>query len=187
MFVTASPVTCVLVATPDSSDGEQVPMILGKQHQQMKSLLHPSDATRAQYARIHGYHSAKRTSMMIAIAVCLLLAVASVTDKSRLGTAAVFQTAIAHMKVKHGMGLVLSPTDLAPHASVASRDGMVVEVAKGRSGLAGIRRGDKLLTVNGIAVKTFREARREIQRSGGTTTLVVKRGEQSLAFRIAAS
>ena len=83
-----------------------------------------------------------------------------------------------------GLGLALRPFDATPESMGVIGEGIVVANAKGRAGLAGIHRGDVLLTVNGVAVKTPRDARTALARSKDSATLAVKRGGQPLTFQI---
>ena len=83
-----------------------------------------------------------------------------------------------------GLGLVLRPISETTESMGVVGEGIVVAIAKGLAAQAGIRRGDVLLAVNGVAVETFRDARTALARSKDSATLAVKRGGQPLTFQI---
>ena len=74
-----------------------------------------------------------------------------------------------------GLGLALRPFDATSGPMGVSGEGIFVAIAKGRAAMAGIRRGDVLVAVNGVSVKTFRDARTALTRSKDSATLAVNR------------
>lgn len=81
---------------------------------------------------------------------------------------------------KLGLGLAELPAERRQELNVAS--GVLVENAEGRAARAGIRRGDVILAVNNVEVKSVEQLTRLLTggEKGRTVALLVRRGQGSL-------
>jgi serine protease Do len=78
------------------------------------------------------------------------------------------------------LGLAVRPLSPEEKKELGSAQGVVVEQVGGLAARAGIRPGDVITAVNGTAVKSPDELRRQVEKAKGSVALLVRRGDASI-------
>jgi serine protease Do len=78
------------------------------------------------------------------------------------------------------LGLALRPLDQMERRESGIASGLVIEDAGGAAAIAGVRRGDVLLSVNGKAVSSVREVRDLVGKANKSVALLIQRGDDKI-------
>jgi serine protease Do len=78
------------------------------------------------------------------------------------------------------LGLALRPLDQMERRESGIASGLVIEDAGGAAAIAGVRRGDVLLSVNGKAVSSVGEVRDLVGKANKSVALLIQRGDDKI-------
>jgi len=78
------------------------------------------------------------------------------------------------------LGVSVRPLQPDERSQVKGGAGLVVEQVSGPARRAGIRRGDVLLSLNGVPLKSSEDLRERVAKSGKSAALLVQREDQQL-------
>jgi serine protease Do len=78
------------------------------------------------------------------------------------------------------LGLAVRALSPEEKKALGSGEGVLVEQVGGPAALAGIRPGDVITAVNGTAVKSPDDLRRQVEKAKGSVALLVRRGDASI-------
>src|SRR5262249_33502980 len=82
---------------------------------------------------------------------------------------------------QHGkLGLAMRPLDRQERGAAGVEGGLLVEQVSGPAQRAGVKPGDVVLSINGVAAKSVDDARKVVEKADKSVALLIQRGEDRI-------